>query len=1433
MADKETKQKPTASKTSAEAAKSSSKSVAAKPAEAKEGKQKPVSASKSAETKAKSPAAKFAERNAVTSAKSAEVKKEDAGTKAAESKTKKTAEPTAASVVNKYSNSRGKQTTVVEDVKKRKAEAKGKTSVYSEVKPVEANVKPAEEKPTAASVVDKHSNSRGKQTGLVDDIKKRKADEREQTRAKAKDNRAARAASAANGETAAVRFDAKTQNIILWVLIGILIASLLAGLILTTISAVTNSNTPFVYAYKSAQAVGFYSKQLGTTDRYKPVEGIRDEGLAEYPVYGKTLSSVIGMDNDKVAARNALIYESSYLTATGTWNGGAGQYTWMDKDGFLYSGSTAEPVKTVDSKGNHRQLYKHTASVGLYGGDVDDNEPGIIKQLTLRPRGYTRGYNVTGVYAPAGEVVKIEISAKDMNATGGIVVHIGQALYNGKANNIWTAKNQMQRFPVILNTMTVDKNTSTYNEETDTYTAYVGNFVGGPVYIRNESVTFNVTISGGVAYSHFILGYTTPEEFAQNAKSSAPYFDLEVWSYGVLHSGPKSQAKSFSYDDLYKVAVLWEKVSLVSTTNSLQGIVFLYDPFVAAGAAVAFPGQGSVNCPTGWMRNALDYKGIVANGGWGNFHEYHHNFQGYGVGAGGEVTNNGMTLVSYSLFTKISSSRGLSNYGAGSLGGWNRYTSATWSLEQTLKIARSGEAPENGNRGLALYSTLLHNFGPDNYIQAKVRQQKSGYGQSYAGYLQAWQDVTHYDMSYYFNDILGAGLGNSYSNPDYPMFVPVSSVYQTGRGIKNVSGDTEYIQTMQPYVIPYGDDFTIDLRQYSAPGGQYAEGSIILPEGFKYVVKSVSQPESGIIVDNGDGTYKFTPGKEMKSGKIIVTLGLTKNDNAFDVDDVELVFEFEQTHEKNKLVLDRTTYTYSGDKMYTDAVQAYNNNFEGYQTAETKHHSNPTQNANTDVWFAPNTQEGHDKFPNATEDHFVKDNTIVVISGKLFADTDGKYRIYLRGRMNGAVFYSIDGGKTYQLGASIKDENVPQNSAQFRPKDPDTYFDLELKKDSWVYFKEVLIVQSSPIISYIGLGMKQWEEPRFTIQTTTDENGNEVTKYYNHLGVEVSEAEANNTDPIPPEFSSKNQPYVNAFRDSYEFSTGEFTTDYFYVREYSYNYKDNELQSDEQQLKSTNYSAAGSYNINNFPTENLADGKKDTYIHTNRGLGASVEKPLQIVMDMGEAKPVNRMIIYTQYRPNGDYHTAKNFKLEGSVDGELYTVIDEFENVPRSGTATTVNFEETTIRYYRLTITASTGSYIIIGEIEMWKIFEVNGAELLSPFEEQFKFYGKWDLEQASSNFGQVFVGSRGASVKFEFEGTRLGILASKQYASNLEVIIDGKVVGSISELKPLADQTSDIGLAYLSQELQAGKHTVVIKCKGKSCIDSFAIFPNPAETEN
>ncbi len=151
----------------------------------------------------------------------------------------------------------------------------------------------------------------------------------------------------------------------------------------------------------------------------------------------------------------------------------------MDAEGNLYL--NGEPT------GN--KLYKHSASVGMYMGDVSDSEPAIVKNVTLRHRA-ANSYNLTGLYAPAGEVIKIEISEEDLNAVhtngqtsnnSGILVHIGQALYNRKANNIWPAKN-VNRMPVILNTMRVDKNTATYNEKTHTYTAYVGSFLGGPIF---------------------------------------------------------------------------------------------------------------------------------------------------------------------------------------------------------------------------------------------------------------------------------------------------------------------------------------------------------------------------------------------------------------------------------------------------------------------------------------------------------------------------------------------------------------------------------------------------------------------------------------------------------------------------------------------------------------------------------------------------------------------------------------------------------------------------------------------------------------------------------------------------------------------------------------------------------------------------------------
>jgi len=288
---------------------------------------------------------------------------------------------------------------------------------------------------------------------------------------------------------------------------------------------------------------------------------------------------------------------------------------------------------------------------------------------------------------------------------------------------------------------------------------------------------------------------------------------------------------------------------------------------------VAFPGQGAVNCPSGWMSNSLNYNSITTSGAWGNLHEYNHNFQGYGVGSGGEVTNNALTLVSYSLFTKISSARGMGNYGAFGLSGWNQYTCASWALSQVTEGLYS-----NGKYGLAIYANLLHNFGQDAFIAMT----KNSGGQSVDNWFNACMNVTHYDMTYYYNELIGYPVSGTVldnaASKNYPMFVPAASVYQTGRTFV-YDGETREVQTMRPYKIKYGEPFTVDLSPYKTEGGQYVSGSVILPRGFTYKVKSVSQPEHGNIAKtDNDYIYTFTPDSNSRSGKIKVTLEVTKTE---------------------------------------------------------------------------------------------------------------------------------------------------------------------------------------------------------------------------------------------------------------------------------------------------------------------------------------------------------------------------------------------------------------------------------------------------------------------------------------------------------------------------------------------------------------------------
>lgn len=1092
------------------------------------------------------------------------------------------------------------------------------------------------------------------------------------------------------------------KKLISKIFIGLIVLVLLVGVVLVVFKKSDEELSLYDNDYYNISKVGYDAEYLGTVERNIP-QTTYDEGFSSvgYPVYGTTFKEVSGSENEQL--RQQIINEASYLTATTTANAGGGGYNRIDKDGYLYLDNEA----VYNSNNVHRKLYKHTASVGMYLGDVSDDEQGVIKRMWFAPRDYIRGYNVTGLYAPAGEVIEVKLSKEVMEKTGGLTIHIGQALYNGQCNNIWSSRD-LNRMPIILNTLEINENTAFYDEKSQTYTGYIGSFLGGPIYIRNESVEFDVTISNAVNYCHFILGYTTLEEFNTLKKSSAPYFDLEVWDNGVLHSGSKNYASKFSYDTLYKSAVLWDKISNVSTQISTQGIVFLYDPFVAAGAAVAFPGRGSVNCPLDWMDGSLNYENFLEVGSWGNIHEYNHNFQGFGLGDGGEVTNNALSLVSYSQYTKISQNRMLGDVNE-NLSGWNTYTSPTWALSEITNSKYS-----NGKFGLSSYATLLHNFGGEKFIEIA----KNSNGEGVDKWFKAVSDVTKYDMTYFYRDLMGLDVSdevvNEAKSKNNPMFVPVASIYQTGRSYLE-NGENKFFESSQPYRISYNKDFTIDLSPYTFDSNNtYLSGSVVLPDGFSYKVKSVSQPENGVIKQLSDYTYVFTPNDKLKSGKIYVELEITKDDKAFEVDNITLALEFVQTNDFDKDIIQRTTYTYD-EKIYSSAVEAFEKGYSGYSSYETTANDNTfstgrvVQDCNSEVWLET-----------------VNEKQIIEICGKYKVDNNSKYRIALRGRWNTALYVSLDNGSTYSLAGEYTSNT--SSSPNF-PNTEGTYLDVEITNQEWLYFKAVMICENKGRASFIGVGLGKF-----------DSDGN----------VEVAK--------------------VNSYNPSYVDLEEEFISDYLFKKEYKYDYKNNSTYTAIDIPQFDNYSP---WSDENHVKENLIDGDYNTYIHTRNLI--SSDNPFVFSLDLGEMKKVNRVKLYTQQR--SDPHYPKDFILYGSSDNVTYHKISEFTNTTLNKNSITCDFDSVEYRYFRFEIYTSSNRYIILSEIEFLDIFELNSGHHLCLNDESIRQYGQWSHSPAYSTFGHEFITNNG-QIELEFDGTYFAILSSKE--SDIEVYIDGKKVDSL-----------------------------------------------------
>ncbi len=698
--------------------------------------------------------------------------------------------------------------------------------------------------------------------------------------------------------------------------------------------------------YQSDGYVGQTMEDLKKTNRKKPK--VSNEGLEKYPVYNEVFD---GDENlkQKISAENESLVASSST------------YDSMDQDGNLF----LEGVPTG------KKLYKHTASFGLYGGDVKDSESAVVRKITITPR--SLGNYITGLYAPAGEVIEVSVSKEDLKKTGGFSIEIGNVSNRGHLNTI-PLDRDFTRMPNIINKMKIQEE----SEKT-----YVGSFFGGPIYLgepANKGKTYTVTIKGAVPYSYFILGQTTEEEFDRYRTSSAPFFDLEVWDDGIRHSGPHSQVADYSYEDCYQAARLWEKIADLSnrvpSASANTGIAMRYDTYVPAGAAVAFVGANFCVLPVDWMRGSLNYEEMVSSGMWGTIHEFNHHFQGYGAPDGGEVTNNAVSLLEYVLYTDISSYRTLDET---SLSWWNRYTNPQFALKEVLNASE-----DQPNYTLSSYAVLIHCFGVDTFLKAISLQKKSSDADEW---YQAFCLASGYDLTYFFETLCHFPLKESSKEAirlkNLKPFLPIASVFQSKLNYVSME------KTVRPFRIPYQSAYSMNLDE-----------NLILPQGCSFEIQSILPPKNGTVdLENHVLTYR-PKGYCKEADDFDVVLRISSP-----VGTVSCSLTFSLVQTENKVEV--TTYSYSPEKLYPNLAVAEANEFSGYDQKETS--------VQTDTLL--NNLEA---------------NTITVANTKVHLEEAGKYRFYLRGR-DAMVFLRLGSEKKdvlsmYTNGSFNQFSNVTESS---------------------------------------------------------------------------------------------------------------------------------------------------------------------------------------------------------------------------------------------------------------------------------------------------------------------------------------------------------------------------------------------------------------------
>ncbi len=479
-----------------------------------------------------------------------------------------------------------------------------------------------------------------------------------------------------------------------------------------------------------------------------------------------------------------------------------------------------------------REVTAHRSADAVYGAVSEDATRVVEHEVAIDTT--KTGWLPTGLYAPPGELVTLEVPASLVGR--GYYVQVSGHVDNVSARDTWL------RMP-----FGIDR-----RFEITSPTIEVASAFGGAIYIDvggqkagdpPSTAKTSIEVSGAVLAPYFVLGETTNEEWSAGIRDyPAPY--AELVSDGVAISLPSSVIRLL--DDPEGLMAYWNEVveyqdwvggfeSLRTGPERINIDVQISAGFLHAG----YPIQG----PTSTASGLVDLARLRTNGDWGYFHELGHEMQRHRL-LGWSNTNPWTFSGDVEVTVNIFSNAALELQTVTPTGhswAWSVYAGQV--MDRARATIDNSEATNfEAKDPYPFYFQLADGFGWETYrevlmsyvddAQEQPSQLPSTNQQKKDQWLIRWSETTGYDLVEYMVDNWGLEVSQSAINQVHAMNLPNWMPATTNVEHFQVAGDGSKVLSL-------------------ANTGNSLDGVATFI--------SAAQPKHGAIVDNGNGTFTYQP----------------------------------------------------------------------------------------------------------------------------------------------------------------------------------------------------------------------------------------------------------------------------------------------------------------------------------------------------------------------------------------------------------------------------------------------------------------------------------------------------------------------------------------------------------------------------------------------